>query len=138
MTIAATPRQLVEQLLAQDPASQLLVMQLQAVEPGYCEVTMTVTKQLTNGYQLCHGGFIFTLADSALAFACVTSDGPALSASSSIEFLQPAKLADQLTACARLEYQQGRHCYCQIKVMNQQQQLVALLHARQVISRAKG
>ena len=52
MTTTATARQLVEQLLAQDPASQLLAMELKAVESGYCEVTMKVTERLTNGYQL--------------------------------------------------------------------------------------
>jgi acyl-CoA thioesterase len=63
-------------LFANDRASQELGISLLAVEPGVARVTMQVRPDMVNGHGICHGGLIFTLADSAFAFAC-NSHGPA-------------------------------------------------------------
>ena len=88
-------------LFAGDRASQGLGMSLLAVGPGVASVTMSVRPDMTNGHGICHGGFIFALADSAFAFAC-NSHGPAtVAAAVAIDFLTPARIDDVLTAVAR-------------------------------------
>src|SRR5438132_3148403 len=57
-------------MYARDRASQAMGMRIAAIGPGYAELTMTVRADMLNGHAICHGGFIFTLADSAFAFAC--------------------------------------------------------------------
>ena len=59
-------------MYAQDHASQALGMRILEVRPGYARLSMTVREDMVNGHKLCHGGLIFTLADSAFAFACNT------------------------------------------------------------------
>ena len=53
-----------------DNASRALGMVLEEVRPGHATMRMTVRDDMINGHDICHGGFIFTLADSAFAFAC--------------------------------------------------------------------
>jgi acyl-CoA thioesterase len=95
-------------LYENDRASQGLGMTLGPVEPGVATVTMTVRPDMCNGHGICHGGFIFTLADSAFAFAC-NSHGPAtVAAAVAIDFLAPAQAGDALTAVARERWLGGR------------------------------
>ena len=95
-------------LFATDRASQGLGMSILAVAPGVATVTMTIRPDMTNGHEICHGGFIFTLADSAFAFAC-NSHGPAtVAAGVAIDFLAPARTGDVLTAVARELWLGGR------------------------------
>jgi acyl-CoA thioesterase len=73
-------------------------MELVAVGPGTAEVAMAVRPDMVNGHGLCHGGFIFTLADSAFALACNSHDQRVVAAHCTITFLAPARLGDRLTA----------------------------------------
>jgi acyl-CoA thioesterase len=59
-------------MYAEDGASQALGMRILEVRPGYARLAMKVREDMVNGHKLCHGGLIFTLADSAFAFACNT------------------------------------------------------------------
>ncbi len=120
-------------LLENDPASKMLDIKIVEVRYDHCAVSMTVTEQMTNGYDVCHGGFIFTLADTAVAFACAVKDKIAVSASSEIEFLAAAKKGDILTATADVIHHQGRNCFCNMVVKNHHGDLIALIHGRQVI-----
>jgi acyl-CoA thioesterase len=83
---------------AEDSASRGLGMELLAVGPGTAELAMTVRPDMVNGHGICHGGFIFTLADSAFAFACNAYDQRVVAAQCAITFLAPARLGDRLTA----------------------------------------
>ena len=120
-------------LLAQDPASQMLGIDIVEAKAGYCKLTMTIGDDMTNGYDVCHGGFIFSLADTAVAFACAEPGKVAVSASSNIEFVAPARLGDVLSAVATINERNGRSCYCDIRVSNQNDETVALVHGRQVV-----
>ncbi len=102
------PESAARALFANDRASQQLGMALLAVEAGVASVSMTVRNDMTNGHGICHGGFIFALADSAFAFAC-NSHGPAtVAAAVAIDFLVPAKAGDVLTAVATERWLRGR------------------------------
>jgi acyl-CoA thioesterase len=95
-------------LYANDRASQALGMTLVAAGAGVARVTMTVRADMTNGHGICHGGFIFALADSAFAFACNSHGEPTVASGVTIEFLAPARLDEQLTALAEERWLGGR------------------------------
>lgn len=97
-----------EQMWADDSASKGLGMQLISVEPGRSVLAMTVTDKMVNGHNICHGGFIFTLADSAFAFACNTYNQRAVAQHCAVTFIAPGKLGDRLTARAVEQQRFGR------------------------------
>jgi len=97
-----------EAMWASDRASQALGMTLESVRPGGARLTMEVRAGMVNGHDLCHGGLIATLADSAFAFACNTHGTVTVAAGFDIAFLEPAHLGDLLVADAREVTRRGR------------------------------
>jgi acyl-CoA thioesterase len=93
---------------AEDHASRGLGMQLLSVAPGRAELRMTVTESMVNGHDICHGGLIFTLADSGFAYACNTYNQRTVAQHCAVTFLRSAKTGDQLTARAVERQRQGR------------------------------
>lgn len=114
----------------QDRASQALGMRVLEVRPGYARLAMQVREDMVNGHQLCHGGLIFTLADSAFAFACNTYDLVTVAAAGTIEFLLAARLGDELTAVAEERSRSKRTGVYDVTVRNQQGECVALFRGR--------
>jgi acyl-CoA thioesterase len=86
---------------ADDKASQALGMQILSVRPGYARLAMTIAEHMTNGHGSCHGGFIFTLADSAFAFACNSHGQRTVAQHCSVTFVSPAQRGMRLIAEAR-------------------------------------
>jgi acyl-CoA thioesterase len=95
-------------MLGQDAASASLGMRLQAVGPGWAEVTMTVRPDMTNGHAICHGGLVAALADTAFAVACNSYGEVAVAAGFDITFLEPAREGDRLLARAHERSRSGR------------------------------
>ena len=93
---------------AEDQASRGLGMELVSVGPGRAELAMTVTDRMVNGHKICHGGFIFTLADSAFAFACNTYNQRTVAQHCAVTFITAGKLGDTLTARAIEVHRRGR------------------------------
>jgi acyl-CoA thioesterase len=85
---------------------------------------------MLNGHDICHGGMIFTLADSTFAYACNSRNHATVAAGCSIEFLQPAHLGDVLTCEGREQVLQGRHGVYDMQVTNQHGQVVALFRGK--------
>jgi len=104
---------------AEDKASQGLGMEIVSVEPGKAVLTMTIREDMVNGHAICHGGFMFLLADSAFAFSCNTYDQRAVAQSCAISFLKPVKLGDRLTATAAERWREGRSGIYDITVTDQ-------------------
>jgi len=119
-----------EAMFANDATTQELGMRIEAIAPGSASVCMRVTRQMLNGHSTCHGGYLFTLGDSAFAFACNSFNQMAVAASASIEFLAPAYLDDELTAKARVQSQGGRTGLYDVDISNQSGQRVALFRGR--------
>ena len=94
---------------AQDAASQAMGMALDSVRPGYARLTMRVRDDMVNGHRICHGGFVFALADSAFAFACNSYGHAAVAQDCDIVFVAPARLGDVLTAEAIERHRFGRN-----------------------------
>ena len=114
----------------EDNASKWLGMQIEEVRPGYARLSMTVTPNMVNGHNLCHGGLIFTLADSTVAFACNSHNQRAVAAGASIEFIAPAFLGDVLTAEGIEQVFKGRTGVYDMKVTNQKNEVVALFRGK--------
>jgi acyl-CoA thioesterase len=114
----------------EDRASRWMGMRLQDVQPGYARLAMRVTENMVNGQKVCHGGLIFSLADSSFGYACNSHNQHALAASCSIDFLAPAALGDELTAEARETAHAGRTRVYDVRVTNQDGKLIAVFRGK--------
>ena len=117
-------------LYERDRASQALGMAIVAMRPGFARLTMKVRADMLNGHELCHGGLLFTLADSAFAFACNSYNESTVAAAGAIDFLQGARLGDELTAEARELWRSRRNGLYEIVICNQHGERVALFRGR--------
>jgi acyl-CoA thioesterase len=99
-----------------DDASSGLGMTIIDVGPGRATLAMTVQPHMVNGQRIAHGGFIFTLADSAMAFACNSHNEKAVAAHGDITFIRPGKLGDTLVATAREISRSGRSGIYDVRV----------------------
>jgi acyl-CoA thioesterase len=115
-----------EAMWAQDRASAGLGMIIARVAPGEAELTMRVEERMVNGHGICHGGFIFALADSAFAFACNTFNRRSVAQSNTITYLRPARLHDMLTARAIQTASAGRSGITDVAVTDQEGRQVAM------------
>lgn len=119
-----------EALLLRDHTARSIGANCEQVGPGHSRFNMTVRQQMLNSHQTCHGGMIFTLADTAFAYACNSYNQVALATSCSIEFLRPVYLGDILTADAREQSLNGRSGVYDITITNQNSQTVALFRGK--------
>ncbi len=100
----------------EDDASKGLGMEIVEIGPGRATLTMAVRPEMVNGQRIAHGGFIFTLADSAFAFACNSHNDRAVAAQGNITFLRPGRLGDKLVATAREISRSGRSGIYDVRV----------------------
>ena len=117
-------------MYARDRASQAMGMKVVAVGPGHAELTMTVRADMLNGHAICHGGFIFTLADSAFAFACNSYNLTTVASGCAIDFVAPAREGDALTARAFERSVSGRTGVYDIEVRNQRGETIAYFRGK--------
>ncbi len=116
MTADELARACADAMWAQDNASRALGMERLAVSAGHATLAMTVQPQMVNGHGIAHGGFIFTLADSAFAFACNTYNERTVAAHCQISFIRAGRLGDRLVATAREVSRSGRSGIYDIRV----------------------
>jgi acyl-CoA thioesterase len=100
----------------EDGASQGLGMETVEVKAGQAVLAMTIQPHMVNGHGIAHGGFIFTLADSAFAFACNSHNQRTVAAQCNISFIRPGKLGDRLVATAREISRTGRSGIYDVRV----------------------
>lgn len=127
-------QQLAERVAAQmfgsDRASRALGMRIESVAPGRAEMTMTVRDDMVNGHAICHGGFIFLLADSTFAFACNSYNRNTVAQGCAIDYLAPAREGDVLRAIGVERSRTGRTGVYDIEVTNQHGTTVALFRGK--------
>ena len=124
-------RRVGETMWANDIASKdTMGMELLGVEPGRARIRMAVQRLHLNGHGICHGGFIFTLADTTFAFACNSHNKNAVAAGCSIEFLRPTHEGDVLTCEGVEQTLSGRHGIYDMKVTNQNGEVVAVFRGK--------
>ena len=127
---AALARAVADRMFANDRASRGLGMAIAAVRPGQAELTMTVRGDMVNGHAICHGGFVFTLADSAFAFACNSHNHATVAAGATVDFLAPAREGDELIAEAGEVWRSRRTGIYEVTVTTGQGVKVALFRGR--------
>jgi acyl-CoA thioesterase len=124
-----SPQELAEacakSMWANDGSSQSLDMQLISVGAGMASVSMPITRTMLNGHGTCHGGYIFSVADSAFAFACNAYNQWTVAQHCSVTFIAPAFDGDVLTATAREVSRKGRGGIYDVTVTNQNGEQVA-------------
>lgn len=126
----ALAERVAESMFARDRASQALGMRIVCVGPGHAELSMRVRPDMLNGHLICHGGFIFSLADSAFAFACNSYNLTTVAAGCTIEFVAPAREDDMLTAIAQERSASGRTGVYDIEVTNQEGAAIAFFRGK--------
>ena len=126
----ALAERVAEGMYSRDRASQALGMKIASVGPGHAELTMAVRADMLNGHAICHGGFIFALADSAFAFSCNSYNLTTVASGCAIDYMAPAREGDLLTARARERSVSGRTGVYDIEVSNQRGETIALFRGK--------
>ncbi|KHQ53082.1 hydroxyphenylacetyl-CoA thioesterase PaaI [Mameliella alba] len=126
-----TPQQRAERaaeaMYAKDTAAQEMKMQIEAVSPGRAVLSMEVQPAHLNGHSICHGGIIFTLADTAFAYACNSYNTLTVAQENQITFLAPGQLGERLTATAEEQALAGRSGVYDVTVTGGDGRKVALM-----------
>ena len=134
MSAAQSPQDIAEAvreaMFAKDRASQALGMRVDAIAPGRACVSMTVREDMLNGFDICHGGLITALADTAFAFACNAGNEQTVASGIQVDILIPSRLGDVLRAEAHEVSQGGRTGVYDVNVHNQRQELVAVFRGK--------
>ncbi len=131
---AKNPRLLAQEcathMFAHDTCAQAMGMQIDEVDNGLARVSMTVAPQMLNGHQTCHGGQLFSLADTAFAYACNSQGLAAVASGCSIDFIRPSFAGDRLTAIANVRYQGKTTGLYDVEIINQTGKTVACFRGR--------
>ncbi|NKF23505.1 hydroxyphenylacetyl-CoA thioesterase PaaI [Solimonas marina] len=123
-------QRVVRRMLEGDTATAMLGMEVESVASGRAVVAMTVRGDMLNGHASCHGGLIFSLADSAFAFACNSGNQRTVAAGCQIDFVKATRLGDRLRAEAVERNAGSRLGVYDITVSNQHGELVALFRGK--------
>lgn len=136
-----TPQQIAdlvrEGMFANDRASKGLGMQVVAVAPGTATLTMAVREDMLNGHDICHGGFMATLADSSFAFACNSYNELTVASGFAIDIVAPARKGDVLTAVCTEVSKAGRTGVYDVEITNQKGERVAVFRGRSYTLKGK-
>lgn len=117
-------------MFATDKAARALGMEVASISPGHASVTMTVREDMLNGFGICQGGLIATLADMAFAYACNSYNEMTVASGFDVALLGPGKLGDRLTASGRVVSQGSRMGVYDIEVSNQGGERIAVFRGR--------
>lgn len=119
-------RKVVDHMMQHDGFSQWLGIEVLEIRTGYSRIKMTVRPEMINGFGIVHGGIAFSLSDSAFAFACNNRNNLSVALDTSINFLKPVHVGDELTAEAK-ELHNGKSTgLYHITITNQNGHAVAL------------
>ena len=118
------------EMYAHDNCAHQMGIEIQEMGEGFAKLTMTVTEAMLNGHQTCHGGQLFTLADTAFAYACNSQGLAAVASGCSIDFVRPGHAGDTLTAVAQVRTQGRQTGVYDIEIINQHEKTVALFRGR--------
>lgn len=121
-----TPQQVYDRMMEHDHFSAWLGLQLEEIRAGYCRMRYTVRKEMLNGFQIIHGGILFSASDSTFAFACNSHGRVAVALDVSITFLRPAKEGEVLTVTAEEIHLGNKISVYEVRTTNSEGVLLAL------------
>ena len=125
MTPKERARKSAQAMWENDKASKWIGMQISNMDEGIASLNLTVQDHHCNGHGICHGGIIFSLADSAFAFACNSRNQATVAQHNTISYIAPGQLGDTLTADAREVSLSGRNGIYDVTVINQDNKKIA-------------
>lgn len=126
MTKTEKAKRIVNQMMQKDAFSQWLGLQILEIQPGFCQLKMTVRNEMLNGFGIVHGGVTFSFADSALAFACNSQGRHAVSIETSISHLKPLQAGTVIFATAKEDNLGNKIAIYQVEVTNETKERIAL------------
>ncbi len=129
-TPAALAAATAQAMWARDQTAQALGMQLQKIDAGHAQLSMKVRSDMVNGHHICHGGMIFTLADTAFAYACNSYNQNTVASAAQIDFLAPAREGDVLEAEAIERSASGRSGVYDVTVHTDDGRMIALFRGK--------
>jgi acyl-CoA thioesterase len=129
-TVTPSPKEVADAMFARDHVAHALAMEVEQVGLGSATVSMVVRKDMVNGHEICHGGYMALLCDSAFAYACNSYNATTVASGFSVEFLAPAKLGDTLVAVAVEQSLRGRSGVYDVKLTNQRGDVIALFRGK--------
>ncbi len=136
-----TPQQIAEavraHMVANDRAPRMLGIEVTAIGPGSATTTMTVRDDMLNGHDICHGGLIATLADTAFAYACNSYDEITVASGFVVDLMAPGRVGDCLSATAVEIAKGGRTGLYDITVTNQRDERLAVFRGRSYTMKGK-
>jgi len=125
-----SPQEVADAMYSRDHAARALGIQIVAVNRGSATTSMLVRQDMVNGHNICHGGYMALLCDTAFAYACNSGNLNTVASGFSIEILAPAMLGDTLVAVAVEQAQRGRQGVYDIKLTNQNGDIIALFRGK--------
>jgi acyl-CoA thioesterase len=125
-----SPKEVADAMFARDHVAHALAMKVEQVGLGSAKLSMVVRKDMVNGHDICHGGYMALLCDSAFAYACNSYNATTVASGFSVEFLAPAKLGDTLVAVAVEQSLRGRSGVYDVKLTNQSGDVIALFRGK--------
>ncbi|WP_234194023.1 hydroxyphenylacetyl-CoA thioesterase PaaI [Pseudacidovorax sp. NFM-22] len=141
MAASPTPQQIADAvrdgMAANDRALHALGIAITAMSPGAATAAMTVREDMLNGHDICHGGLIATLADTAFAYACNAYDELTVASGFGVDFVAPARLGDRLEARCTEVWKTGRTGVYDVVVANQRGERVAVFRGRSYTARGR-
>ena len=126
----ALPEKVAQKMIEQDRVLSLLDIEIEQVDIGFARASMKITKEMLNGFNIAHGGMTFSLADTAFAYACNSRNQLTVAASAKVKFLKMVRLGDKLTATAKERAISGKKGIYDVRVENQNGELVALFEGK--------
>lgn len=124
---SSSPQRIVEKLFKQDPFSNWMGVELISADIGYCKVRCEIRDDMTNGFGITHGGIIFSLADTALAFSASTLGRAALAIDNSISFTNKSVSGDILTGVSTSVNTTNRTGLFDVRIKNQDGTIIAMM-----------
>lgn len=130
LAYSADPTWAATHMAPNDNTKQFLGITIDLLERGHAVLSMTVRPEMANGFGITHGGMVFTLADTAFAYACNEGDQPTVASGAEITFTQASHAGDTLTATATRRWLSGRNGLYDITVTDQNGQVIAEFRGR--------
>jgi acyl-CoA thioesterase len=121
-----SPEQVLARMLGKDRFSHWLGLEVDEVGPGYCRLHYAIREDMLNGFEIVHGGVLFSAADSAFAFACNSHGRITVALDVSITFTRPGKIGDKMSVEAKEVYLGNKTSVYDIRTTNEKGELVAL------------
>ena len=124
-------------MYANDRALKALDIEVTSIGPGRATATMVVREDMLNGHDICHGGLISTLADSAFAYGCNAYDELTVASGFAVDFLAPARLGDRLSARCEEVSRSGRTGLYDVEISNQRGERIAVFRGRSYTAKGR-